>query len=303
MGISEAALSELRFADVLAFLAVCRHQSVTGAARELRSTPSQVSKAISRLEEQLRLTLLSRSSRGVVVSDQGRRVLPHLEEVVERLRAMPRHEQPATQRLTVAAPSYLMQLLLPRIAASQDDLLVRGIELPPALIRAYSAENFFDLALTVGRERLPGAWVSEPIGEVRRALFGTREVAKRLGRQPVPVEKLAQVPFVSPIYNVSGQFVPVDDDCPLPSGERVLGHQAPSIGIGLELAACSHQVVFGPVIAARRHLAQGLLVEIDVAGWDVREPLYVACNSDRVRSTVQKRVLEVLRATLREDPA
>ena len=37
------------------------------AARELKVTPSQVSKAISRLEEHIHMKLLSRSSRGVTV--------------------------------------------------------------------------------------------------------------------------------------------------------------------------------------------------------------------------------------------
>ena len=78
-------LGELRVGDVLTFLTVCRTGSITGAARELHVTASQVSKAISRLEAMLRVRLLSRSSRGVALSEAGHRVRPHLHAAVSRL--------------------------------------------------------------------------------------------------------------------------------------------------------------------------------------------------------------------------
>ena len=137
-------IGELRLGDLSTFLAVRRAGSITGAARELRVTPSQVSKAITRLESALRVQLLSRSSRGVALSETGRRVLPHVETAVARLLLIGRAEAEALPELTVAAPSYLLGQFLPTIASSQPQLRVRGLELPPALVRAYAAENFFD---------------------------------------------------------------------------------------------------------------------------------------------------------------
>src|SRR5207237_809725 len=128
-------------------------------------------------------------------------------------------------------------------------LRVRGLELPPALLRAYAAENFFDAAfLSSGLERLPSTWSSEHVGEVQKALFGTPDLARRLGAQPIAADKLRDVPFVCPIYNAEGKFVPVDDDCPLPVAERRLGHEAQTIGLALELAARTGQLVFGPTM-------------------------------------------------------
>jgi hypothetical protein len=94
--------------------------------------------------------------------------------------------------------------------------------------------------------------------------------------------------------------VAVDDDCPLPSSERRLGHEAQTIGLALELAARTDQLVFGPVIAAKRHIDGGTLVEVPVEGWNVRETLFVACNSDRVLSRVQGAILKAIRAQLQE---
>jgi DNA-binding transcriptional LysR family regulator len=292
-------LSELRVGDLLTFLAVQRSESITAAARELRVTPSQVSKAIGRLEEQIHVKLLARSSRGVSLSESGRRILPHVESAVARLRQIRRADTPEEVELTFAAPSYLTGIFLPAIATSMPQLRVRGLEMPPALVRAYAAENFFDMTLLPsGLERLPSTWVATHAGTLRKVLLGTPQMARRLGPPPVAVERLEKVPFIGPVYNADGQFVPVDDDCPLPHTDRLLGHEAQTIGLALELAARSDQLVFGPAIAAKRHLDAGLLVEITVRGWDVVDPLYLACNGDRVLSKVQSTILRTVQGEL-----
>jgi len=292
-------LGELRLGDLATFLAVRRAGSISAAARELRVTPSQVSKAIARLESTLRMQLLSRGARNVGLSESGLRVLPHVEAAVARLLLVGRaHEESATE-LNVAAPSYLLAAFVPAIERCLPERRVRGIELPPALLRAYSTEDFFDMALYAGAtDGLPPAWSSVRVGSVRRALFASPETARRLGPEPVAPEALRTVPFVSPVYYADGQVVPADDDCPLPRTERVVGHQALAIGLALDLAAHTHHVVFGPVIAARQHVRAGLLTPVRVRGWDVVSALHVACNGDRVLARVRSAVVDAVRAEL-----
>ncbi|HEY2746766.1 MAG TPA: LysR family transcriptional regulator [Polyangia bacterium] len=292
-------LADLRFGDLITFLTVHRCGAITGAARALEVTPSQVSKAVHRLERQLGATLLSRSTRGVIVSDAGRRLIPQLEEVAARLQQM-RPDADTREELALAAPSYLNAIFLPRIAAELSPTVVRGLELPPALVRAYAVENFFDVALVVGTERLPGAWVGSNLGLVRKALFAAPEVARKLGAQPVDPKRLAELPFVTPIYNVNGQFVPADDACPLGHAHRKLGHQSTTLVVGLDLARSTGQLIFGPAIAAHAHVARGELVEIRVRGWDVSEPLTLAVNGERVRAKTQKQLMALVTRTLDE---
>jgi DNA-binding transcriptional LysR family regulator len=289
-------LSELRLGDLTTFLAVRRSGSVSSAARELGVTPSQVSKAISRLETLLGIRLLSRSSRGVALSEQGRLALPHIEAAVDRLQLLSRPPTPSVTEVTVAGPSYLISAFLPAIAGCEPHLRVRGIELAPALVRAYAPENFFEMAiLERSADRMPSNWVSVKVGELRSAVFATPELGRRLGPFPVSVDKLRSIPFVTPIYNADGRYLAVDDDCPLALGERKPGHAAQTIGIALELAATASQLVFGPVVAARRFLSMGALVEIPVRGWSIKEPLYVCCNADRMLAKVQTAVVKAMR--------
>jgi len=289
------ALSELRIGDIQTFLAVRRWGAITAAARALHVTPSQVSKAVARLEAQIGAALLSRGARGVSVSAAGQRLVPHLEEVVKRIEILRASE--SRSELTVAAPSFLSSLLLPVIAAARPEQRVRGIDLPPALVRAYAAENFFDVAMTIGPERFSDAWVSSPIGEIRKGLFTTPAVGARLGRAPVSPERVREIPMIAPIYNHNGQFMIADDGCPI-GAERRLGHEVQTVALALDLAARTGQLVFGPAIAARAHVASGALVEVRVAGWDVRQMAHVACNGERLLARTQAVIVEAVRGEL-----
>ena len=297
---ARSTLEDLSFADVTTFLAVSRHLSLSGAARELDVTPSQVSKAVSRLEKQLRLSLLVRGARGARVSEAGKRVVPMLEGVVTTLRALSQELPTPLPVLTVAAPSYLSQIFLPLIGQALPGCRLRGLELPPSLLRAYAGENLFDVTLSAGPARLPSTWVSTHVGELRRALYANPKLAAELGPRPLSPEHLRSVPFVSPIYYGSGQFIPLDDGCPLGLGDRVLGHEVGTIGMALEVARATPQLCFGPAIAARSLVQQGLLVELEVEGWAKTDPLHVACNMDRVLARVQTAVVKTVRAALEE---
>ena len=291
-------LSDLRFADINALLAVRRCQSITSAARELKVTPSQVSKAIVRLEDQFSVQLLVRTSRGVALSDVGERVIPMFEDVVKKLRTLGGSQVGKTQQLTIAGASYLNFLFVPHITLALPDLRLRTLEMPPALIRAWSAENFFDLTLTTSAERLPSSWRAEEIGAIRKGLFCNPRLLAKLGGPKVSENKLRAVPFIGPLYNVNGQFVGVDDNCPLSYSERQTGHETQTILLALELAERVDQLVYGPVIAARKYVEQGTLKELEVSGWDVSERLFVACNEDRVLKRVQSKIVETLSRAL-----
>src|SRR5260370_35211450 len=105
----------LHLADVRAFLVVQRLGSVTASARQLGVTPSQVSKAVARLEAHLGSKLFTRSARGVALSDAGRRLLPRLDEIASRLRSLRRDDEPASL-LTFSAPPSGNAYALPAIA-------------------------------------------------------------------------------------------------------------------------------------------------------------------------------------------
>lgn len=99
--------------------------------------------------------------------------------------------------------------------------------------------------------------------------------------------------------------MPVEDGCPLRRDHRRLGQEVESIAIGLELAARTDQVVFGPTLAARDLVAGGALVEIDVTEWANRpsDTLHLYCDGDQVLMRVQRALVEGCTDALAPRPA
>ena len=292
--------SDLRVADLLTFLAVVRSSSLTAAARERKVTPSQVSKAITRVEAHFGRKLVERGSRGVVLSEAGRVLAPALEAIVTQLETA-RAASPDGAEITLGAPSYLQTSLLPVIGLAAPSVRLRAFELPPSLLRANAQDDGFDiLLLPGGAEHLPPSWVAEKVGEMRRGLFASPALRARLGKGPVPLARLAEVPFIMPIFRQQGRVVPVDDDFPIPRTQRKIGHQVQTFLVGLEVASQTEQLAFGPAIAAHRHVASGALIEIPIEGYSVTEPLAFACNVDRVSARLRTTFTTALRAWMQE---
>jgi DNA-binding transcriptional LysR family regulator len=299
MSSSSVGLGALRYADLQTFVTVVRCRSISGAARQLQVTPSQVSKAVSRLEQQLGLRLLSRSARGASVTSAGQRIAPRIADVVAHTQALQHVGGAQQEALTLAAPAFLNDALFPRIAMRIGTARLRSIELPPGLESALSTQSIFDAALTVGAERWPDSWVLDNVGAIERGLFCARERAKELGRGPVDAARVRDLPFITPVYSYRGQLVVGDDGCPLPAADRRISLETQTLSLALDVASRTGLLVFAPLIAARPFLKAGKLVAVAVKGWHVSDPLYLACHGDRVPAKIQRVIEEELEAVLR----
>jgi DNA-binding transcriptional LysR family regulator len=171
------------------------------------------------------------------------------------------------------------------------------------MLRAYASQNVFDIALLPSAPSgITDPWIGTCVGEMVSGLFATPKTAQCLEPFPVEPERLADIPFITPVTKHCSLFAIVGDDCPLPAITRTPGHEAHSITLALQLAVRTGQLVFGPRLAAASYVESGALVEVAVRGWDVREPLFVACNRDRVRAPVQAAIVRTLRAAMSSFP-
>lgn len=95
--------------DIMVFLKVVEHHSVTAAARELNVSKSNVSKYLARLEETLGTQLLRRSTRKISLTEAGRMLYQqcsNIERDLKEAEAAVTHMQGApTGSLRVAAPA------------------------------------------------------------------------------------------------------------------------------------------------------------------------------------------------------
>ncbi|MCM5680439.1 LysR family transcriptional regulator [Schlegelella sp. S2-27] len=105
--------------DLCAFTAVARHGGFRTAARATGTSASRLSEAIRRLEAQLGVRLLHRTTRSVTPTEAGGRLLarlrPVLEEVDQALEEVNDWKNTPAGRLRLNVPVSASRLVLPRI--------------------------------------------------------------------------------------------------------------------------------------------------------------------------------------------
>lgn len=289
----------LRFDDVVTFLTVHNTRSISAAARQLQVTPSQVSKAVARLEEFVGVQLLARGSRGVAVSMAGLRVIPMLEEIARGVRDL-KTQPDLTPMVRVAAVSSICSTVAGVLARSARSFRFSCLEVDAVRTRALAFEDVFDVALLADDRSLGELYTHERVGETESCLFARPSLAQRLGPPPVPQPLLLGIPFVMPLLLQDTRVSSGRDLCPLAFEHRTQGHGAATFGAALELATASDHFVFGPRVAARGHIARGELVEIDVEGWSIRWTIYLACHTTRVQAKTARVLKSVLSRWLDE---
>ncbi len=118
-------MSTAPFPQLQSFLAVARHRSFSGAARELGVSRSAVSQSVRQLEEQLRVVLLARTTRSVSVTDAGRRLVdgagPSVGQVVAALAKVSAQPGETVGRVRLSVPRaalpFVIDPVLPKFRA------------------------------------------------------------------------------------------------------------------------------------------------------------------------------------------
>ena len=123
------------FPQLQAFLAVARHRSFSGAARELGVSRSAVSQTVRQLEERLRVVLLARTTRSVSLTDAGRRLVdgagPSLAHVVAALSEVSAEPGETVGRVRLSVPRaavpFVIDPVLPAFRARHPRIEVEVI--------------------------------------------------------------------------------------------------------------------------------------------------------------------------------
>src|SRR6478735_7143561 len=102
-----------------AFIVVARRRSFAAAARDLGVSTSALSQSVRQLEERLEVTLLTRTSRNVALTDAGQRLLenagPAVDQALESLKTVKAKRGEVTGRLRLSVPTAAVSLVLARL--------------------------------------------------------------------------------------------------------------------------------------------------------------------------------------------
>jgi DNA-binding transcriptional LysR family regulator len=141
--------------DLKIFVAVVDSGTLSAASQYLEQTTSGVSRALSRLEEKLATSLLTRTTRrmelteeGRLFLDQARAILASMEEVEESIRT--RRRKPAGRLCVDAASPFMLHCVVPHVAEFRAAYPDIRLELNSNDQIADLLEHRTDIAIRIG---------------------------------------------------------------------------------------------------------------------------------------------------------
>jgi LysR family transcriptional regulator for bpeEF and oprC len=245
------------FSAISSFVRVVEAKSFAAAATQLGMTPSGVSRAVSRLEEQIGVRLLFRSTRALRLTDDGesfyqrcKAILADLGEAVEALgyaRIKPRGKLRVAVNVSVGRAA-----LIPNLADFEAQYPDIRLELSMSDRNSGLIEEGIDCAIRMG-ELEDSNLIARKLGYFSNVLCAAPEYLALRGT-PSSIDELAQHRCINYVYPTSGrpyqwQFdtpdgrlaLDIDAHLLINDGESVI--QAAMAGLGIIqtphwLAAC-----------------------------------------------------------------
>ena len=213
--------------------------SMSAAGRRLDMSPSAVSQTLRALERQAGVTLLTRSTRKLTLTEAGERCYPHCLRLVEAAQAaadaLVQSRDAPSGELRMAAPvgfaAHIAPALAPVLAAAPG--LRLRLLVDDAMIDLIDAR--IDIAVRVG-QLADSSWIARPLCDIEMVLCAAPAYVERHGLPAVPQD------LPNHVWLASGRLDEVDG--------------LPQLGLDLHGDAGERQQVqVGVRVASNNHLA------------------------------------------------
>jgi len=265
----------LRMGDLAAFVGIVDDGGFAESARRRGLSASTLSRSITRLEEQLKVTLLRRTTRSIEITPEGAAVLAEAREILDRSEALQEiatSGQAPAGPLRVNAPvPFVLHVLAPHLAgfrAAFPDIQLT-LDMTDTLVDLIGSHA--DVAIRFGR--LPDSgMLHRRLGRTPWKLVAAPDYLDRHGWPETPrdLEQLQQVRFATPDHintlRFTGHADPVTVSPALTAGNGEAVRQLVLGGLGIAR--------FSDFMIAE-DIAAGRLVELLPGQLDI-EPLEIS---------------------------
>ncbi|AMJ71890.1 LuxR family transcriptional regulator [Enterobacter cloacae] len=254
--------------DVEVFITVVEHGSFTAAAVALSTTPSVLSRAVSRLEVRLGRQLLQRTTRRVGLTEAGRIYLEQARSAFSLLDEAERdgrgQEGDLTGRVRISVPTTFGHYCLPPLLARFSRHYPRvKVELNITNRNVDLIAEGFDLAIRLGQMPDSG-FVARKLQDAALLLVASPAYLQRMG-MPQTLDELQQhmcLPFIMPrtgriapwVFRVGERDVDWLPASTIETSDDVLGV--------VSLAECGMGICQSYEFIVRERIQRGQLVEV-----------------------------------------
>lgn len=238
-----------KFGEMETFVRVVESGSFSEAARDLNMTPSAVSKMIGRLEDRLGVRLLSRTTRKLSMTEEGRvfyqRVTPILSEVVEAEETVSLSTAEARGVLKVNASTafgqYQIVPLIPAMLERYPNLQVQ-LTMTDSIVNL--VEEGYDVSIRIGK-LTDSTLIARKLGVANRVVVASPSYLERRGVPKCPIDLQSHECLKLSIptslnkweFLVAGELRTVEVSGRFEANSAIALHEAALAGLGFIRAA------------------------------------------------------------------
>ncbi|MGZ3721755.1 MAG: LysR family transcriptional regulator [Bdellovibrionales bacterium] len=293
-------LKELTLYEIDLLVELVKTKSIRELARRQEVTPSQISKALRKLEQKAKARLVERSVHGVVLTHEGLRILPIFKEILAKAEPLGENVT-GTQSsvLAIGSTSFLVNhLLIPALSETSlhETLRLRFLEISPDQFTNAGLRNAFEIAFHFGKLSWPGTWHQEKIGDVGWSLCCGKN--HPLTKKTVTEREALKWKFIIPSYWTQEGFALGNDGCPIPIQKRLKGHETSTAEGAMALVKSTDQIAYLPNILIRSFESSGEVKRLEIRGWDEVRPLFLTVRSDLVSEKQLKLISQAVKSKI-----
>ncbi|MEY3903554.1 MAG: hypothetical protein RL189_2860 [Pseudomonadota bacterium] len=281
-----------------------RYQSLRALARDRRMTVSSISVKLSFFEQELGVTIITRSARGYSLTQNGARLAKVAGEILAQCENLLSVSKKPTEKaqtwLTFGSRGFINSLLAPPIIQSlyeaKSSINFRFIDFSPQELVVAAFRSSLDAAVTLETCFLGERWQSEQLGETRRVLLARKghplENAKDL-------RSLADFRVLRTAYWDGNSVVSSGDV--LPDLAKQTGCELQTAATAISVLLNSDCVAYLPRLAAAHALKTNQVKEIfprQAEGHAM--PVFFHINKDSISQKLYQTLLAILSRTIKE---
>lgn len=289
-----------------ALLAIAETGSVTRAADILHIVQPAISRQVKLLEEELGVALFDRERHGMVLTAAGRKFAERTRRALDELDSGKAEISPKRQQVSGAvvvgflpsAADRLVSSLMARVRQNYPQVQVRSYISYIADLEQSLERGDVDIALLFARPDAPMRFPHEAVLEETLYLVGPPDAALEL-QIPVPLSSLNEVPLILPALP-HGVRTLVERECAAAGVTLNVTAETDSMHLqkGLVMQGVGLSILSGFMVA--EDVARGALTACPIASVNLRRTLYVAWAAGKQPSVAALKVLEELKANVRQ---
>ncbi len=297
-------IENLKISDFILIRELQYHQSLRSLSRAFKIEPQNMSKLIKRIETELGLNLVRRSSKGISLTPEAFNLIESFSDVFKLLKQnqnqkiiIEKQEKVKNTTYTLAARGFINACLIPSLIKSADQILPQlkylVVDASPAKKEEWARLGLVDFIISVEELDLGKNWQSEPVGTFSWNFYCRKGL---IVTNPIKREALSQYSILGHAHINDKRTIKEDNFMLEKNSKKSFQHAAETAISGMHISSLTDNFCYIPDLLVKQLPPKNGLQKILLENEPVKsQAVYLNAHIDRVQQRHFKELGKILK--------